>query len=288
MTQASYQQFCPVAMAAEVLCTRWTVVLLRELVAGSSRFNDLRRGVPRMSPALLSRRLRDLEEAGIVRRVAARGEPGLFEYRLTRAGEGLRPVIEAIGMWGQRWIDAELSLQNLDPSLLMWDMRRNLNPAPMPTRRCVIHFVYPELPAARREWWLLVEPGPGPGPGTERRTDPGTGVDLCSVDPGFEIDLDVTTDLRTMTAIWMGLTTVRDAAAARKVTLSGDRQLARRMQEWLGLSPFAVEKKRAVTGLPLVSRPAAPGAPASPAGLVAPASPANSTNSGPSRTATGA
>lgn len=273
-------------MAAEVLCTRWTVVLLRELVAGSSRFNDLRRGVPRMSPALLSRRLRDLEEAGIVRRVAARGEPGLFEYRLTRAGEGLRPVIEAIGMWGQRWIDAELSLQNLDPSLLMWDMRRNLNPAPMPTRRCVIHFVYPELPAARREWWLLVEPGPGTE--TERRTDPGTGVDLCSVDPGFEIDLDVTTDLRTMTAIWMGLTTVRDAAAARKVTLSGDRQLARRMQEWLGLSPFAVEKKRAVTGLPLVSRPAAPGAPASPAGLVAPASPANSTNSGPSRTATGA
>lgn len=288
MTQASYQQFCPVAMAAEVLCTRWTVVLLRELVAGSSRFNDLRRGVPRMSPALLSRRLRDLEEAGIVRRVAARGEPGLFEYRLTRAGEGLRPVIEAIGMWGQRWIDAELSLQNLDPSLLMWDMRRNLNPAPMPTRRCVIHFVYPELPAARREWWLLVEPGPGPGPGTERRTDPGTGVDLCSVDPGFEIDLDVTTDLRTMTAIWMGLTTVRDAAAARKVTLSGDRQLARRMQEWLGLSPFAVEKKRAVTGLPLVSRPAAPGSPGGPAGLVAPASPANSTNSGPSRTATGA
>lgn len=283
MTQASYQQFCPVAMAAEVLCTRWTVVLLRELVAGSSRFNDLRRGVPRMSPALLSRRLRDLEEAGIVRRVAARGEPGLFEYRLTRAGEGLRPVIEAIGMWGQRWIDAELSLQNLDPSLLMWDMRRNLNPAPMPTRRCVIHFVYPELPAARREWWLLVEPRPGPG--TERRTDPGTGVDLCSVDPGFEIDLDVTTDLRTMTAIWMGLTTVRDAAAARKVTLSGDRQLARRMQEWLGLSPFAVEKKRAVTGLPPVSRPAAPGGPA---GLVAPASPANSTNSGPSRTATGA
>lgn len=286
MTQASYQQFCPVAMAAEVLCTRWTVVLLRELVAGSSRFNDLRRGVPRMSPALLSRRLRDLEEAGIVRRVAARGEPGLFEYRLTRAGEGLRPVIEAIGMWGQRWIDAELSLQNLDPSLLMWDMRRNLNPAPMPTRRCVIHFVYPELPAARREWWLLVEPRPGPE--TERRTDPGTGVDLCSVDPGFEIDLDVTTDLRTMTAIWMGLTTVRDAAAARKVTLSGDRQLARRMQEWLGLSPFAVEKKRAVTGLPPVSRPAAPGAPTSPAGLVAPASPANSTNSGPSRTATGA
>src|SRR5581483_9477584 len=106
MTQGSYGQFCPVAMAAEVLCTRWTVVLLREMVAGSTRFNDLRRGVPRMSPALLSKRLKDLEEAGIVRRVAVRGEPGILEYHLTAAGRDLRAVVETIGIWGQRWIEA--------------------------------------------------------------------------------------------------------------------------------------------------------------------------------------
>jgi len=231
MTQGSYKQFCPVAMAAEVLCTRWTVVLLRELVAGSTRFNDLRRGVPRMSPALLSKRLKDLEEAGIVVRVASRAEPGVLEYHLTPAGRELEGVIMAIGKWGQHWVEAQLSLENLDPSLLMWDMRRNLDPTPMPDRRCVVQFIYPEQPSARRCWWLVIEPD--------------ADVDLCSVDPGFDVDLYVTVDLRTMTAIWMGLTTVGDSLAKNKLTLTGDRHLAKDMQAWLGLSPFASEKKLA-------------------------------------------
>jgi DNA-binding HxlR family transcriptional regulator len=229
MTQASYGQFCPVALAAELLCTRWTVLLLRELVAGSTRFNDLRRGVPLMSPALLVKRLRDLEKAGIVRRVASRTEPGILEYQLTPAGRDLKPVIEALGIWGQRWFEADISLQHLDPSLLMWDMHRNLDPSPLPPRRCVIRFLYPELPAARRKWWLIIEPG--------------ASVDLCSVDPGFDVDLYVTADLRTMTAIWLGLTTVRKAISEGKLLITGDRQLASHMQTWLGLSPFAVEKK---------------------------------------------
>ena len=183
-----------------------------------------------MSPALLSKRLRDLEEAGVVYRVASRSEPGILEYHLTAAGRELKAVVESIGIWGQHWVEAQLSLKNLDPSLLMWDMRRNLDPTPMPDRRCVIHFVYPELPTARRHWWLVVEPE--------------ADVDLCSVDPGFDVDLYVTTDLRTMTAIWMGLTTVRESAASGKLTLVGDRRLASHMQTWLGLSPFAKEKSR--------------------------------------------
>ena len=229
MTHGSYNQFCPVAMAAEILCTRWTIVLLRELIAGSTRFNDLRRGVPRMSPALLSKRLQELEAAGIVRRVASRTEPGILEYQLTRAGHDLRPVIEAIGLWGQRWVEARLSLANLDASLLMWDMRRNLDPTPMPDRRCVIRFAYPEQTDARRTWWLVVEPK--------------AEVDLCSVDPGFDVDLYVTTDLRTMTAIWMGLTTVRRETTAGKLMLEGSSRLVAQMQAWLGLSPFASEAK---------------------------------------------
>src|SRR5213082_3924651 len=102
MAQGSYKQFCPVAMAAEILCTRWTVLLLRELIAGSTRFNDLRRGVPRMSPALLSQRLKELEKAGIVAREASASEPGIFEYRLTPSGRELGPIVEGFGMWGQR------------------------------------------------------------------------------------------------------------------------------------------------------------------------------------------
>ncbi len=127
MTDGGYNQFCPVAMAAEILGSRWTLVLLRELLAGSTRFNELRRGVPRMSPALLSKRLKDLEAAGIVTRSRVAGEPDLLEYCLTDAGRDLKPVIESVGIWGQRWVDSEASLENLDPNLLMWDMRRNID-----------------------------------------------------------------------------------------------------------------------------------------------------------------
>jgi DNA-binding HxlR family transcriptional regulator len=224
----SYGQFCPVAMAAEVVCTRWTPLILRELLAGSTRFNDLRKGVPRMSPTLLSKRLKELEAAGVVERV--RGGDGSSQYALTPAGRGLEGVVFGLGFWGQKWLESQTSLKNLDPSLLMWDMRRNLDPTPMPPRRSVIQIQYPELSPARRDWWLIIEDGK---------------CDLCSVDPGFEVDLHVETDLRTMTAIWMGLTSVRAEIAAGRMKLEGDNKLKTSMQKWLGLSPFATEKKLA-------------------------------------------
>jgi DNA-binding HxlR family transcriptional regulator len=229
MAEGSYNQFCPVAMAAEILCTRWTVVLLRELVSGSTRFNELRRGVPRMSPALLAKRLRDLEAAGVIARVPLPGEAEGHEYRLTEAGRELKPVVEAVGMWGQRWVESEASLQNLDPNLLMWDMRRCLDTRPMPPRRSTIQFIYADQPPARQNFWLVVEPGQA--------------VDLCGVDPGFEVDLYVTTDLRSMTEIWMGLKTVARARDEGRLQLAGSRTLEDSFQAWLGLSPFAKEKK---------------------------------------------
>jgi DNA-binding HxlR family transcriptional regulator len=133
----SYGQFCPVAMAAEIICTRWSALIIRELLCGSTRFNDLRRGLPQISPSLLSRRLKELETAGVV---VSAPVPGGHQYRLTAAGEDLRHVVMSIGFWGQRWIESSLSLKNLDPALLMWDMRRNLDPRPLPERRCVINF----------------------------------------------------------------------------------------------------------------------------------------------------
>jgi DNA-binding HxlR family transcriptional regulator len=231
MMHTGYRQFCPVALAAELLCTRWTVVVLREMIAGSTRFNDLRRGVPRMSPALLSQRLKKLEEAGVISRIKARGEPGVFEYRLTRSGCDLQSLIEGFGLWGQRWIETKTTLENCDPQLLMWDMRRNLDPTPLPKQRSTIQFLYPDVSPMHRTWWLVVKP--------DRL------VDLCSVDPGFEVDLYVTSDLKTMTAIWMGLESVRKAVDERHLKLVGDRHLASKMQLWLGLSPFAKEKKLA-------------------------------------------
>lgn len=232
MATASYQQFCPVAMASEILCNRWTIVLLRELCAGSTRFNDLRRGVPRMSPALLSTRLKELESHGVLKRTLVQKRPEIFEYRLTKAGEELKPVVEAIGIWGHRWVESEPSLENLDPSLLMWDMRRSLNVEPLPTHRVTVQFFYPELQKAKQNYWLLI--------------DPKHGVDLCSVDPGFDVDLFSRSDLRTMTAIWMGLDTVSKAIADDRLTLTGDKEVAKNMQRWLGLSPFAVQKKQVI------------------------------------------
>jgi DNA-binding HxlR family transcriptional regulator len=226
--QGSYGQFCPVSMAAEVVCSRWTVLVLREMLCGTTRFNELRRGVPRMSPSLLSKRLKELEAAGVVR--TAPGPGGVVEYRLTEAGEDLRPIVMAMGFWGQRWVESQLSLRNLDPSLLMWDMRRNLNPEPLPLRRTTIQFQYPELPASRRNWWLVVDGGT---------------VDLCAVDPGFELDLLVTCALRTMTAIWMGIASVGQETATGRLKLDGDPAVARAMQRWLGLSPFAGAERRA-------------------------------------------
>ena len=215
-------------MAAEVLCTRWTVLILRELFAGSTRFNELRKGVPLMSPTLLSKRLKELEIAGVIERTRT-SEPGVYSYQLTQAGKDLQPIVFGLGFWGQRWVDTQSSLKNLDPSLLMWDMRRNLDLTPMPTRRCVIQFLYPELPK-RQRWWLVIE---------------NATADLCLTEPGFDVDLYVVTSLRTMTAIWMGLTTVRAEVQAGRLELTGNAELKRSMQSWLGLSPFAKEKKQA-------------------------------------------
>lgn len=213
-------------MAAEIVCSRWTALVVRELLAGTTRFNDIRRGVPRMSPTLLSKRLKELEDAGIV--VVERGGDAV-EYKLTRAGEDLRDVVMSLGMWGQRWIESSLSLKNLDASLLMWDMRRNLVPAPLPQRRCTVHFIYPEARPGHRSWWLVVDRGV---------------VDLCSVDPGYDVDLYVRSSLRSMTAVWMGLSTLQAEISAGRIELTGDQAIARSMHQWLGLNPFAKEQRR--------------------------------------------
>jgi DNA-binding HxlR family transcriptional regulator len=224
----SYGQFCPVAMAAEIFCSRWTALILREMIVGSRRFNDLRRGVPRMSPSLLSKRLIEMRESGIIEEVPAPN--GAKEYQLTEAGEDLKPIVLALGNWGQRWVESKLSLKNLDPALLMWDMRRWLDPKPLPKRRCTIAYYFPEIEQSRQKYWMVIEPDGD--------------VDLCNSDPGFEVDLFVSGSLRAMTAIWMGVTTVAKEVEGGDLDIQGDRKIAAAMQQWLGLSPFAKEKSR--------------------------------------------
>ena len=176
-----------------------------------------------MSPTLLSKRLDELEEAGVIKSVI--GTSGSREYSLTRAGEELRPIIMGIGAWGQRWVESELSLNNLDPELLIWDMHRGLNIDPLPSRRTCLQFVFNNLPEDRQNYWLVA--------------DPHSGVEACYKDRGSEIDLFAECSLRTMTAIWMGLDTVQKAENDGRIVLTGRREVVSSMQDWLGLSPFS-------------------------------------------------
>jgi DNA-binding HxlR family transcriptional regulator len=217
---SSYHQFCPVAKAMELLDERWTLLVVRELAAGSQHFNELRRGVPRMSPTLLSKRLNQLVRAGVVER---RRDGADVRYLLTPAGQELRPVVEALGAWGVRWI-GELGDTDLDPKLLLWDMRRNVDFAAIPNRRTVIQFRFPDVPAKIRVWWLVLESGE---------------ADLCDVDPGHDVTLVVTSSLRRMIEIWRGDLSWSDALRSGAMTIEGPATLRRAVPRWFTLSPFA-------------------------------------------------
>ncbi len=204
-------------------------MLLSELLSGTTRFNDLRRGLPRMSPALLSKRLKQLEAADIVTRSRSTDGNDLYEYSLTQSGLAVAPIVDALGDWGHRWVTTKATLAHLDAKLLMWNMRRKINPDPMPHRRSVIQIIYRDIPPSERNWWLIV--------------DPGKEVDLCSVDPGYDVDLYITSDLRTMTEIWMGYAAIADAIEHGRLLLVGDRKLEGTFQTWLGASRFASMEK---------------------------------------------
>jgi DNA-binding HxlR family transcriptional regulator len=225
MPNDSYNQFCPVSKACEVLEPRWTLLLLCEMWAGSTRFNEIRRGVPGMSPTLMSRRLRQMEERGLIVR-SENAATGDITYRTTKIANELEPIVNSLGHWAHRNIDAEVTLENLDARLLMWNMRRKIDPAALPAhRRVVIKFTYPELPKEDQGYWLICKPG--------------TPIDLCSTDPGHDVDLYVTADLKAMTAVWIGLSSLRAEIAREKISLVGDPQLAAGMGAWMVRSLFA-------------------------------------------------
>ena len=221
-----YGQFCTVARGAEILCERWTPLVVRELLCGSRRFNDLHRGVPRMSTSLLARRLQTLEGAGVVRRVAV-GK--VWEYGLTPAGEELRPIVMALGHWGSRNIGSRLREGELDAGFLMWDIRRFVQLEEFPARPVVILFRIPDARDGERVWWLVVEDG---------------AADLCRDDPGRAPTLVVEGSLRALTEIWCGDLSPGEALASRQVRIEGGARDAARLWKWLGTSAFAPSRNK--------------------------------------------
>jgi DNA-binding HxlR family transcriptional regulator len=217
----SYGQFCPIAQALETLAERWTLLVVRELLMGSTRFTELSQGVPLMSRTLLSQRLRTLQDTGIVERREGVSGP---EYSLTEAGEALRPILEGIGQWGKRYSHSGLPDEHLDPKLLMWDMQRRLHKEHLPKTRTVVLFRFSDARKAEQRFWLCVSQEV---------------VDVCYKNPGYEVDLTVDTDVRTLTEVWRGTRRLEQCIRDKSVVLGGSRTLERSFPKWLALSVFA-------------------------------------------------
>lgn len=217
----TYGQFCPIAQALEVLAERWTLLVIRELLTGSHRFGEIQRGVPLMSRTLLSQRLKTLQEQGLVLRTERGGAP---HYEVTEAGEALRDIIMGLGVWGRSFAKAGIPDHQLDPKLLMWDMHRRLNLSAFPPGRTVLLFRFADAAAGERRFWLHVEAGE---------------VDVCYTALGFDVDLTVDTDVRTLTEVWMGYLPLAKALSARRITLDGPVALRRGFPSWLALNIFA-------------------------------------------------
>jgi DNA-binding HxlR family transcriptional regulator len=213
-------QFCPIAKAAEILCERWTLLVVRELLLGSRHFNDFHRGLPMLSPALLTKRLRTLEEVGVLARI--NGKKGV-EYRPTLAGEELRPIVQLFGQWGARWVRSQLLHEELDAGSLMWFIHRHFKLNELPPRDVVIHLRFTDARRLNR-WWIIVTP---------------KGGELCLDDPGREVDIYLTTDVRTLTQIYLGDTSFWEAVDERKVCLIGPPALTKSMHRWFARSRFA-------------------------------------------------
>ena len=224
----SYGQFCPVAKAAELFCERWTPLIVRDLAAGATRFSDLQRGVPLMSPTLLSRRLRELEAEGVVQRRCKPGGRG-STYHLTPAGSEFVPLVMALGAWGQRWTRRQLADGEEDLGLLLWAMERSVNASAFGEKRTVVRIEFTDQPAARSRWWFINQDEI---------------CELCLEDPGHEVDLYLTTTLRDMIHIVRGDISLHGARELGRLEAIGPHALRTRLRAWLNLGPLTKIKSQ--------------------------------------------
>jgi DNA-binding HxlR family transcriptional regulator len=219
--KGGYSQFCPVAKACEIFATRWTPLVLRELMCGAHSFNHLMQGLPLISRALLAQRLRQLEEHGIVEKRPRPDDSG-HDYWLTPAGDAFRDVIQDLANWGRRYTRDRLTSSDLHPGLLMWNIRRRADVRALPEHRVVVRFEFSCVPKSRtklRIMWLILDR---------------SGVDVCVKDPGFSVDLTVRGAIAVFVAIYLGHSRWHDALG-KKLSIEGDGRMARRLPVWLQL-----------------------------------------------------
>lgn len=222
-----YGQYCPLALAAESLCERWTLLIVSRLIDGCTQFNQIHRGVPRISPSLLSKRLGQLVDAGLVVQLAAtKTQPA--RYALTPAGKALEPIIDQLAVWGQSWA-RDMAIDDLDPAFLAWSMHLRMDTSRMPAGRTVIEFEFTGAPSDLRRFWLVANDGD---------------IDMCLKHPGFEIDLKVMSDLRLFVEAWRDFRDLRKEIRAGRIRLLGPPRLARQFPNWLMLSALSVHPRK--------------------------------------------
>jgi DNA-binding HxlR family transcriptional regulator len=226
--KVGYGQYCPISRALDLLGERWSLLIVRDLLVGTTRFNELARGLPGLSRSLLTRRLRQLERAGLVERVRA-------QYLLTESGRELEPIVFGLGEWGARWTFGDPEPDELDAELLLWWMHTRLDTSGLPGRRHVFRVRFTDDP---RLFWIVIESGV---------------PSVCFVDPGFEADVTITSDLRSLYQVWLGRLPLKDAVRAGKLAFEGPIAFTRRMPVILQLSPVAALVSAARETLP--SRP---------------------------------
>lgn len=223
----SYGQFCPVAKAAELFCERWNALIVRDLAAGPRRFSELQRGVPLMSPSLLSSRLKWLIEEGIVaRHNLGEKRPG---YALTEAGREFVPLVEALGIWGQRWTRRELMEHEIDLGLLVWSLESSTDPGAFGAKRCLIRMELTDQIDSKRLWWFLNHQGK---------------CELCVEDPGGEVNLYLACTLPDAIYIVRGDLSPETAMDSGKLEVLGDDWARRAFVNWLNLSPLTMIPSR--------------------------------------------
>lgn len=217
-----YGQFCPVAKASDIIGERWTVLILRELLLGTTRYNDFQRALSRISPTLLSKRLKMLEGKGLVVRKRPPGARS-YEYHLTACGRELEPIIEHLAVWGMRWARGQMTDVELDVEFLMWDLQRRLQTDRLPDGETVLCFEFDDLERFST-WWLVAGQGQ---------------VDLCSENPGKDVDLYIRSSVRNLAEVWRGDVPMAKALRSKAIQTHGNVHLARTIQEWLGICLYA-------------------------------------------------
>ena len=232
-----YGQFCPVAKASELLGERWVLLILRELLLGTHRYSDFQRALSRISPSVLSKRLKQLEHAGIIVRKAQTGRKS-HDYFLTPAGKELASIVEHLATWGMRWARGQLSEDELDVEFLMWDIQRRLQTDKLPDGETILCFIFDDL-TRFKNWWLVVRDGE---------------VDLCTENPGNDVDLYISTTLSSLVQVWQGDIDIKLAQRKKLLKAHGNTQLAKTMSDWLGICLYADIRP----GDPALMRVAAP------------------------------